>query len=377
MTQISKKFLQDNAVDGAKARLNNNQTLRARNAANTADVDILKVDTGNLLVFTTQPKADAALAIPTSDKDYVTVEYVKNYIQGKVDAKDAVNYLSAINVAGTFSAGNSTTPATLTGATQLVVDGKTFTGADVTTPRMRIALVGQTAGLQNGIYDLTAASASSFTLTRSPDFDGLENAAGGEITSGAYFNVISGTTYAGYEALLSTADPITVNTTSLNFVLYPTTLNLIGGDMITKSGNTFSVDLQTNGGLESSNPGNDAGQLRVKVDAAALEKDKTTAIKAADGSLIARKTVKQTFTLAAADITNQYIDLASVAGDQSVIFYVDGGPTQRETSDYTVNYTGGTGGKTRITFAGGLASGGVSALAAGDVVTIQSTQLTL
>lgn len=377
MTQISNKFIQNNAVTGSKFRLANNETLRARNAANTADVDLFKLDTANNFTVLTQIKADAALPIPTADKDYVTVEYVKNYILGKVDAKDAVNYLANTNIGGTFSAGNATTPATITGAVALVVDGKTFGAGDVTTPRMRILLAGQTAGLQNGIYDLTAAGATSYTLTRSPDFDGLENASGGEVTSGAYTRVISGTVFSGYEATLTTVDPITVNTTALSFVAYPSTLSLIGGDMVTKSGNTFSVDLQTNGGLESSNPGNDAGQLRIKTDAAALEKDKTTTVNTANNSLVARKTVKQTFTLAAADITNQYIDLANVAGDQSVIFWVDGGPTQRETSDYTVNYTGGTGGKTRITFAGGLASGGVSALAAGDVVVIQSTQLTL
>ena len=42
---------------------------------------------------------------------------------------------------------------------------------------------------------------------------------------------------------------------------------LVGGDMITKTGNTFSVDLLTNGGLKSSNPGNDAGELQVSLEA--------------------------------------------------------------------------------------------------------------
>lgn len=377
MTQISNKFIQPNAVTGSKFRLNNNETLRARNAANTADVDVLKVDSTDNLILLKQPKADAALPIPTADKDYATIEYIKNYVNGKGDAKDAVSYAASTNITGTFSAGNATTPATLTGATQLTVDGKAFTAADVVTPNMRIALVGQTAGLQNGIYDLTAATNTTFTLTRSSDFDGLANAAGTEVTTGAYFSVINGTVLAGYEYILTTSDPITINTTALTFAGYPSTLSLIGGDMVTKSGNTFSVDLQTNGGLESSNPGNDAGQLRIRVDAATLEKDKTTAINTGNGSLIARKTVKQTFTLSATDITNQFVDLTTVAGDSSVIFYVDGGPTQREGSDYSVNYTGGTGGKTRITFTGGLATAGVSALAAGDVVVIQSTQLTL
>jgi len=375
MTQISQKFIQNDAVNGAKIRLNNNQTLRARNAANNADVDLLRLDTGNLLTFDSLPYVNAGLAIPTNDKQLATVEYIKNYINGKGDAKDSVGYLADVNVAGTFNAGNATTPASLTGATALTIDGKTFGAGDVTTPRMRIALTGQTAALQNGVYELTAAAANSFTLTRASDFDGISDPTGMEVTQGTYFTVVLGTVYSGYEVVLTTSDPITVNTTALNFVRYPSTLSLTGGDMIVKSGNDFSVDLQANGGLESSNPGNQAGQLRIRVDQATLEKDKTTTTTA--NGLLARKTVKTTFTLSATDITNQYVDLPHVAGDQSVIFYVDGGPTQRETADYTVNYTGGTNSKTRITFAGGLASGGVSALAAGDVVQIQSTQLTL
>jgi len=42
---------------------------------------------------------------------------------------------------------------------------------------------------------------------------------------------------------------------------------LIGGDMISISGSTVSVDLASTSGLESSNPGNSAGQLRVKLEA--------------------------------------------------------------------------------------------------------------
>lgn len=152
--------------------------MRARNAANTADVDLLKLDSANLFTFTSLPYADSALAIPTSEKQFATVEYIKNYVLGKTDAKDAVSYLSDSNIGGTFSAGDSVTPASISGATALIIDGKTFSDTDVMTPYMRIALTGQTSALQNGIYDLTAAGASSYTLTRSSDFDGIYNEGG-------------------------------------------------------------------------------------------------------------------------------------------------------------------------------------------------------
>lgn len=377
MSQIKRKFIEDNAVSGSKLRLDNNEAFRGRNAANSADVDLLRVAPTNVLEFLTLPQALTSLPIPTSDKQFVTVEYIKNYVQGKNDTKDAANYLADSNVTGAFSAGNATTPATITGTSALSVDGKTFTGTDVTTPRMRIALTGQTTAAQNGIYTLEAAGAANYTLQRASDFDGITDPTGTEVSTGAYFNVVSGTVYSGYEVILTTADPITINTTSLSFVKYPSTLSLTGGDMIVKNGNDFSVDLQTNGGLESSNAGNQAGQLRIKTDALtqALEKDRTITVNTSNNSLVARKSMVQRFTLTSTDITSQYVDLSFVAGMDSVEFSVVGAPDQVETVDFNVNYTGGTSSKTRVTFAGGLATGGVSALAAGDVVAVKYTTL--
>lgn len=48
MSQISKKFLESNSVDGTKIRLSNNQALRARNVANSADIDMFRLSTSNL-----------------------------------------------------------------------------------------------------------------------------------------------------------------------------------------------------------------------------------------------------------------------------------------------------------------------------------------
>ena len=81
---------------------------------------------------------------------------------------------------------------------------------------------------------------------------------------------------------------------------------------------------------------------------------------------------KQTFVLASGDITNQYIDLAQIARTNSIIFMVQGSGYLLEGAsyDYSVNYTGGVGGKTRITFLNDLASGGNAALVASDVVQV-------
>lgn len=82
---------------------------------------------------------------------------------------------------------------------------------------------------------------------------------------------------------------------------------------------------------------------------------------------------KETFTLAGGDITNQYIDLANVALVDSITFIVKGGvPTlEGAAHDYSVSYTGGAGGNTRITFLNDLATGGPAALIAGDIIQVK------
>jgi hypothetical protein len=79
---------------------------------------------------------------------------------------------------------------------------------------------------------------------------------------------------------------------------------------------------------------------------------------------------KQNFTLIAGDITVQYIDLSQVIKYKSLDFMLNG-LIYNEDVDYTVNLNGGAGGKTRVTFAGDLASGGASPLAIGDVVYVK------
>ena len=79
---------------------------------------------------------------------------------------------------------------------------------------------------------------------------------------------------------------------------------------------------------------------------------------------------KESFTLSAGDITNQYLDLAHPITASSLDFCVSG-LIFNEGVDYTVSLTGGGGGVTRVTFAGDLATAGAAALIAGDVVYVK------
>jgi hypothetical protein len=346
MSQIQTKFIANDAVNDTKIKLGNNAALRARNAANTADVALLKLNGSDVPQFDATPVMNAAAPVPNALKQLATVEYVQNMVAAKGDAKDSVDYLADVNVP-------------LTGTT-LTLDGGTVANGQ------RVVLTAQTTASQNGIY--TATVAGTYTLARASDANTAE-----QVTSGMFCMVTQGTVYQGYEVLLTTPDPITLDTTALTFVRYPSTIAITAGDMLMKTGNNLTVDLQALGGLESSNSGNAAGQLRVKVDQAALEKDKSTRLDPTTGATASRRSKKSTFVLAAADITNQYVDLPDVAGDSSVRFSVAGAGDQVEGTDYSVNYTGGAASKTRISFAGGLATAGAAALVAADVLVVQYT----
>lgn len=345
MSQISTKFIQDNAVTGAKIRLNNNEMLRFRNAAGTADINIAKGNTSDQFEFQLIPIVANSVPVPNALKQLATVEYVQNYINGKGTANDAVRALADTNIP-------------LTGSTPLVIDGVTLINND------RVLLTAQTSAVDNGPYTL-AISGGTYTLTVDPSWSSTSN----PIQEGEWFVVVEGTVYSGYEALLTTQTPVW-QTTPLTFAKYPSTASMTADDMLKRIGNSWSVDLASLGGLVSTSPGNPGGQLKVLTDAAVLEQDQTTRLDPSTGAVMAKASRKAVFILASQDITNQYVDLPRVAGTDSVDFRIGGAPTQYEGVDYNVNYTGGTSSKTRVSFAGGLATAGVSALAVGDVAIV-------
>lgn len=97
--QIQTKWIAANAVDDTKIRLRNAQPLRGRNAANSADINILSVSAGNLVQFQTTIDMNALkitnMADPTNPQDAAT----KNYIDSNFANKALSNLAStAVNV---------------------------------------------------------------------------------------------------------------------------------------------------------------------------------------------------------------------------------------------------------------------------------------
>lgn len=193
MSQIITRNLAANSVDDTKVRLSNNAYLRGRNAANSADISIVKVNGSNVIEFASVPQTSAT---PSNANDFATVSFVQAIAAGLRDPKDACRAASTANLA-------------LTGGASLTIDGVTMANGD------RVLLKNQTAGAENGIYTVSGIG-TAYALTRSTDAD-----TSAEVTSGMSAMITNGTANALTTWLLTTNDPIVLGTTALVFGQVP------------------------------------------------------------------------------------------------------------------------------------------------------------
>lgn len=183
MSQTATKFIANNAADDTKVRLSNNTALRGRNAANSADISIIKVNTSDVPEFVTLPQVTSD---PSAANDLVR----KSYADGLVSASTAV-LKAAVQLVSTTN---------LTLSAEQTIDG-------VLTSASRVLLTGQTTTTQNGIY-VTAAGAWS----RATDAD-----SSAEVLSGMETSVIEGTVHSFSKWFLATEGAIVLGTTALSF----------------------------------------------------------------------------------------------------------------------------------------------------------------
>jgi len=172
------------------------------------------------------------LTNPTDNQDAATKYYVDTMASG-LNIKAACDVATAAVLAACTAAGSGV--------------GKTLTGNAVgiltvddvaTVLDDRILVKDQAAGDDNGIYKVTTEGTAgvAFVLTRSTDAD--EDV---EVTAGMFTFVSEGTVSADQGWVLSTNDPITVDTTVLNFSQFSGAGTITAGDGMTKTGDTLNV----------------------------------------------------------------------------------------------------------------------------------------
>lgn len=149
--------------------------------------------------------------LPTQPNDLASKAYVDSQSQG-LDQKASVRAASATNI--DIATGGL-----------LTVDGVTLSSGD------RVLLMGQTDASENGIY---AADAGAWLRTS----DANSNA---DVTSGLFTFVTEGTNHGNNGYTLITDDPITLDTTNLEFTQFSGAGQIDAGDGLVKNGNVLDV----------------------------------------------------------------------------------------------------------------------------------------
>lgn len=423
MAQIRRKFIENDAVNGSKLRLDNNESIRSRNVGDSADVELMKLDTSDILQFLSHPRISSSAS---NDNDVLTLKDLNQELEG-LKPKEACRVATTANI--TLSA-----PQTIDGISAIAGD--------------RVLVKDQTLPAENGIYVVAAGA-----WTRSEDMDATSPV---NEVNGAYTFVQEGTDNEG-KGFVQQGTVTTIGSDAINFVYFNSAADLSGGDGIDLSTNIISVDLsgtpylefdsgalqakvsadyasaaagdvmdaadiktkvdgveslangkqdpisgsnaidvttdvvsltidgstlsQSASGVKVADNGIDEGQLSPNVDAeslaiatgytpgagnVAVSDTIQEAIQKVEGKVdaVSVPTIsREVITLIGADITNGYVDLAATPLANSILFDVAGAPSQIEGTDWSVSTN-------RVTFLGDLASGGNAALEAGDVLQV-------
>lgn len=162
-------------------------------------------------------------ADPTNDLHAATKKYVDAVKQG-LDVKDSVIVLANSNIEGTFI-----NNAIITSVSSLTVDGITLSNND------RILLVGQENAEENGIY-FVVEDENPIILQRS--FDANESS---EVNAGMFTFVEKGDTYGDTGWILTTNNPITLNSDPLTFAQFSAAGQIYDGSGLYKTGNAIHV----------------------------------------------------------------------------------------------------------------------------------------
>src|SRR6056300_66955 len=237
-----------------------------------------------------------SVATPTADAHAVTKAYADGLIAG-LKWKDAGRVATTSALAATYNNGSSGVGATLTASSNgaITVDGVALSAND----RVLVKDQGTGKEAENGLYKVTTVGdvSTAFVLTRTDDAD-----TPAKIRSMAIF-IEEGTTNADAGFNMNADGVSAIGTDDITFAQFSGAGSVTAGDGLSKTGNTLSVNLATDPGLEFS-----SGALKAKVDGSTLGLD-SSGLKVAAGGV-------GTTELGAAAVTQAKIATAAVGSSQ-------------------------------------------------------------
>lgn len=196
-----------------------------------SDTDNVKVQTKAQFLVDYAPLASPALtgtptaptaSAGTNNTQIATTAFVTTAVSNAadgLDSKDSVRALSDSNI----NLASATDPNP--------IDGVTLANGD------RVLLTGQSDASENGPYDaVDATDPTTWVRTEDADEDS-------EVTANMYMFIEEGTTYGDTGWVLTTNDPITLDTTALTFSQFNGAANITAGDGLDKTGNVLSVNV--------------------------------------------------------------------------------------------------------------------------------------
>lgn len=359
MSQIQKKFLKADSVDESKILLLNNGALRARNAADSADVSLMKLDGADKLQLLVLPQVSSD---PVAGNDLVRKSHLDSELAtAAADVTALEGRVQAIEddygVAGGL--------ATLDGSGKIPssqVPSIAITDVYV------VANIAARDALTVEEGDVAKVSDAGAGLPRTYIYDGSIWI---EIESGSDVDSVNGQTGA---VVLGTADVSESGGTNLYYTparqsaieAYADAAVLVEKNRAEAAEAIIAGDLAQE--ILDRAADVDAEESRALAAEALLAGD----IAALEAASLQWQPVEK-FTLTAPMIAAGYVELSFQAVEHSIMASVDR-LMIHHTDDYTVSVVAG---KTRLTFVGSLVTPGQEKLAAGDVIRVQACKVAI